>query len=205
MTSGTFVRTVDSQHREGAMAMPFIIRSLRAVLSGCATIKVVTPSAVFVLRRTACRVGLAVLAVSVAALELSGCLADPPPIIMRGASPGDGRAVVSWQPPTVEWFHVTAYVVTPWIGFVRQAPVVFKSTAVVQTVPGLRNGVPYTFSVHAVDAHGDSAESGMSNQVIPGPRIASGRSRTGAGEVGGSRTPELQGPGSWLSAPTPSR
>ena len=166
--------------------MPFIIRSLRAVLSGCATIQVVTPTAAFVLRRTACRVGLAVLAVSVAAVELSGCLADPPPITMRGASPGDGRAVVSWQPPMVEPFPVTAYVVTPWIGFVRQTPVVFKSTAVVQTVPGLRNGVTYTFSVHAVNARGDSAESGKSNQVIPGPRIASGGSQTCALGAGGA-------------------
>jgi hypothetical protein len=59
-------------------------------------------------------------------------------------------------------------VVTPWIGFERQTPVVFDSTATTQTVTGLTNGVAYTFTVHALNASGDdSAESGMSNQVVP--------------------------------------
>jgi alpha-tubulin suppressor-like RCC1 family protein len=118
------------------------------------------------------RVSLTVLAVGVGALGLSGCVADSPPII-GPATPGDGRAVVSWQAPLAAPAPITAYVVTPWIGPVRQTPVVFNSTATTQTLTGLTNGVTYTFTVHALNALGnDSASSGVSNPVIPGPHLA---------------------------------
>jgi alpha-tubulin suppressor-like RCC1 family protein len=117
------------------------------------------------------RVSLAVLAVGVGALGLSGCVADPPPII-GNATPGNGSAVVSWQAPAnamLATYPITGYVVTPWIGFDRQTPVVFNSTATTQTVTGLTNGVTYTFTVHAINSlGGDSASSGMSNRVTPG-------------------------------------
>jgi hypothetical protein len=61
---------------------------------------------------------MAVLAVAVGGLGLSGCVADPPPIIGT-ATPGDGRAVVSWQAPVAYPAPITAYVVTPWIGLVK--------------------------------------------------------------------------------------
>src|SRR5262249_38374752 len=98
-----------------------------------------------------------------------GCVADPPPI-MGTATAGDAQAVVSWQPPLAAPATITSYVVTPWIGFTRQTPVVFNSAATTQTVTGLTNGVTYTFTVHAGNADGsDSAESGMSNPVTPAP------------------------------------
>jgi hypothetical protein len=112
-------------------------------------------------------VTFAVLAVGVGGLGLSGCVADPPPSIGT-ATPGDGSAVVSWHAPLAAPSPITAYVVTPWIGFVRQTPVVFTSPATTQTVTGLTNGVTYRFTVHAIDALGnDSASSGMSNPVTP--------------------------------------
>ena len=49
-------------------------------------------------------------------LGLSACVADPPPLIGT-ATPGNGQAVVSWQPPLAAPAPITAYVVTPWIGF----------------------------------------------------------------------------------------
>ncbi len=117
----------------------------------------------------------AVLAVGVSALGLSGCVADPPPIIGT-ATPGDRSAVVSWQAPVnamVATYPITGYVVTPWIGFVRQTPVVFNSTATTQTVTGLTNGVTYTFTVVAINSLGnDSASSAMSNPVTPAPPAA---------------------------------
>src|SRR6476660_3324215 len=116
---------------------------------------------------TPLRYAMAVVAVALVALGLSACVADPPPT-MGTATPGNAQAVVSWQPPLAAPVPITAYVVTPWIGFARQTPVVFNSSATTQTVTGLTNGVTYTFTVHAVNANGDdSAESGISNPVTP--------------------------------------
>jgi hypothetical protein len=57
------------------------------------------------------RFAVAVVVVAVGSLGLSACVADPPPIIGT-ATPGDGRAVVSWQPPLANPSPITAYVVT---------------------------------------------------------------------------------------------
>src|SRR5262245_22279495 len=131
-------------------------------------------------------VGLAVLALGVGTVGLSGCVADPPPIIGT-ATPGDGQAFVSWQAPLAALVPITRYVVTPWIGSVRQTPEVFNPANTTQTVTGLSNGVAYAFTVHSVNAKGDdSAESGMSNQVILGPRISSGADHTCALAAGGT-------------------
>src|SRR5215831_18983633 len=118
-------------------------------------------------------VALVVVAVGIGSLGLSGCVGGPSPRIGT-ATAGDGQAVVSWQ-PSVYPEPIVGYVVTPWIGFERQTPVVFNSTATTETVAGLRNGVAYGFSVHGVAANGDeSAESNLSNGVTPGPQIATG-------------------------------
>ncbi|HEX2400064.1 MAG TPA: fibronectin type III domain-containing protein, partial [Mycobacterium sp.] len=82
------------------------------------------------------RVSMAVLAVAVGGLGLSGCVADPPPRIGTAVA-GDGEATVTWEAPLAAPSPITAYVVTPWIGFARQPPVVFDSTATTQVVTGL--------------------------------------------------------------------
>jgi alpha-tubulin suppressor-like RCC1 family protein len=129
---------------------------------------------------------LGVVVVAVGAFGLTGCVADPPPI-MGTSSAGDGRAVVSWQPPLAAPAPVTAYVVTAWVGQVGQAPVVFNSTATTQIVGGLTNGVSYMFTVHARNALGnDSAESGSSNPVVPGPQLAAGYDHTCAIRTAGT-------------------
>src|SRR5262245_36329698 len=135
------------------------MRRLRGVFETCSSV-----------RRGRVRrgpVALVVLVVAVGALGLTACVADPPPIIGTATS-GDTQAVVTWQPPLATPTPITAYVVTPWIGFTRETPVVFNSSATTQTVTGLTNGVTYAFTVHAVNAKGDaSAESGMSNPITP--------------------------------------
>jgi hypothetical protein len=130
-------------------------------------VKAHTP--VRVVRARRLHVTLLVAAVVVGSLALSGCVADPPPIIGT-ATAGDGQATVSWQPPLGIPFPITAYVVTPVVNNVQQTPVRFNSTATTQTVTGLTNGVTYTFTVKAINTLGsDSASSAQSNPVTPKP------------------------------------
>jgi hypothetical protein len=105
--------------------------------------------------------------VGIVGFGLSGCVADPPPLI-GVATGGDQAARVSWQPPLAAPIPITAYVVTPWVGQVAQSSIRFNSTATTQTLTGLTNGTTYTFTVKAVDALGnDSASSASSNPVTP--------------------------------------
>jgi alpha-tubulin suppressor-like RCC1 family protein len=116
-------------------------------------------------------------------LLLSGCVADPPPL-MGLAIGGNGKATVSWQAPLGIPYPITAYVVTPWIGSARQTPVVFNPTATSEIVSGLTNGTTYTFTVKAINTLGnDSASSAQSNPVTPtgipiATAIAAGGSHT---------------------------
>jgi alpha-tubulin suppressor-like RCC1 family protein len=134
--------------------------------------------------------------VALVALGLAGCVADPPPII-GNATAGNAQAVVTWQPPLAAPAPITAYVVTPWVGFTRQTPVVFNSPATTQTVMGLTNGVTYGFTVVAINSLGnDSASSGMSNRVTPG---------AGALYAWGSNNTGQLGIGSASFRPVPAR
>lgn len=109
---------------------------------------------------------LNVLVVGVALSSLTGCVANPPPVIGIAIA-GDSQATVSWQaPPGDTGVPIAKYQVTPFIGSVAQTPVVFSSTATTQTVTGLTNGTTYTFAVVSIDARGnDSASSARSNPV----------------------------------------
>src|SRR5262245_37092165 len=122
------------------------------------------------IRRTnRARMGAAVLVVAAVSFGLSGCVADPRPL-MATAVRGDARAVVSWQSPLAAPAAITAYVVTPWIGNTAQTSTRFNSPATTQTVTGLTNGTTYTFTVAAINALGnESASSEASNPVTPAP------------------------------------
>jgi hypothetical protein len=155
------------------------------------------------------RFAVAVVVVAVVGFGLSGCGADPPPLI-GAATPGDGAATVSWQPPLAFPQAITAYVVTPWVGAVSQGARTFNSTATTQTVTALTNGVTYTFTVRAINVLGnDSAESGMSNQVIPAPHISAGGSHTcalaasGTIKCWGNNTSGQLGDGTTTNSSTP--
>src|SRR5262245_20855674 len=100
-----------------------------------------------------------------ASLGLTGCVADPAPIIV-GAVAGNHSATVTWLPPLASSAPITAYVVTPYINRVPQTATRFNSTATTQTVAGLTNGASYTFTVAAINAVGnESASSDESNAV----------------------------------------
>jgi hypothetical protein len=92
----------------------------------------------------------------------------PGPPTIGTAVAGDGQATLFWTAPTVDnGSPITGYAVTPSIDGVAQPPVTFDSTATTQTVTGLTNGSPYTFTVAAINAFGTGANSAPSNPVTP--------------------------------------
>ncbi len=126
-------------------------------------------------------------------MVLTGCVADPPPLIGT-ATAANGRATVTWQAPInaiAAPFPVTAYVVTPWVGQVAQTRVRFNSTATTETVIGLTDGTAYTFTVAAITQGSESASSAQSNPVTPSrvpvvTAVAAGADHTCALTAGGT-------------------
>jgi hypothetical protein len=92
------------------------------------------------------------------------------PTIIRNATAGNGKAMVSWNAPLHDnGSPVTGYVVTPYVGFYPLPSTTFGSTATTQTVTGLTNGTQYRFRVQAVNAIGTGAFSTVTNPVVPAP------------------------------------
>jgi predicted phage tail protein len=84
------------------------------------------------------------------------------------ATAGNGQATVSWTAPTSDGGSpITAYEVTPYIGFAAQTPTTFNSTATTQTITMLTNGTTYRFRVRAINAVGFSGYSKVTNPVTP--------------------------------------
>ena len=76
---------------------------------------------------------------------------------------GNGSAVVSFSAPAVTGGNaISGYTVTSSPGAIKQA----GATSPI-TISGLTNGTPYTFTVHATNAVGDSIESAASSPVTP--------------------------------------
>ena len=94
--------------------------------------------------------------------------APGPPGIIRNATAGDGQATVSWTAPASNGRSaVTAYVVTPYVGFASRPSRTFSSTATTQTLTGLTNGLTYRFRVQAINAIGTGRASAATNPVTP--------------------------------------
>ena len=74
-----------------------------------------------------------------AALSLTGCVADSPPV-MVGATAHQRSATVSWLPPLAVPAPIVGYVVTPYINHVAQSPTRFDATATTRTITGLTIG-----------------------------------------------------------------
>ena len=80
--------------------------------------------------------------------------------------PGDGQAIVQWTYPTsIGGSYITNYIVRTTPG--RQYIQTIGGTVTSTIVPGLKNGVSYTFTVTAVNAAGNSAASTASSAVVP--------------------------------------
>jgi hypothetical protein len=82
------------------------------------------------------------------------------------ATAGVGRATVHWTAPAANnGAAITAYVVTPFVGSVAQAPRTFLSTATTQTISDLTAGTAVSFRVAAVNSRGTGPNSTASNVV----------------------------------------
>jgi hypothetical protein len=82
-------------------------------------------------------------------------------------TPGDGQVTLSWDEPADDGGSpVTAYVVTPYIGFNAQPTETFDA-GTTQTVYNLSNGTKYGFSVAAINDVGTGPQSARSTGVTP--------------------------------------
>ena len=93
------------------------------------------------------------VALAVAPLALTSCVADPSPIVV-GAVAGNHTATVTWLPPLTEPNGLEAYVVTPFINNVPQTQTRFDSSVTTGTVMHLSNGTAYTFTVTGINDAG---------------------------------------------------
>ena len=91
------------------------------------------------------------------------------PLAVNGVA-GDGQVVLSWTPPAQDGGDpVTAYSVTPYIGFIAQPVTTFTSPLTTETITGLTDGTAYTFAVTATTDAGTGPASSLSAPVTPEP------------------------------------
>jgi hypothetical protein len=83
------------------------------------------------------------------------------------AAPSNRQAIVFWTPPSTDGgTPITGYVVTPFAAGLAQTPIELGNiTSTV--IHDLANGIPYTFTVRARNAIGDSPPSLPSGAVTP--------------------------------------
>ncbi len=109
------------------------------------------------------------------------------PTILKAIG-GNRAASLTWTTPAANvGGPVTAFVVTPFVGAVAQAPVTFNSIATTQTIAGLVNATTYTFVVAAVNVAGTGSPSMASSQVTVGapaaPVLVSAQPGNGSAKV----------------------
>ncbi|MFY0573237.1 carbohydrate-binding protein [Cystobacter fuscus] len=108
----------------------------------------------------------------VASLEVNDTSVPDAPTGVTGV-PGDGQATVSWTAPRWDGAEpVDHYTVTAYVGGLAAASVTTRDASTSAVVPGLVNGVAYTFVVTAHNRLGDGAASVASAPVQPRVALA---------------------------------
>jgi hypothetical protein len=99
------------------------------------------------------------------------------------ASPGNGKATVSWTAPVSNGgTSITKYTVTAWPGGALATTLNGSTTTI--DVAGLTNGTAYTFTVVASNGAGDSVASAASTAIVVGAPLAPGSPSAAAGSAG---------------------
>ena len=97
----------------------------------------------------------------------------PEAVDVASATGGFGTATVSWAPGGDGRSPITGYVVTPFLGAVAQAPVIFNNdTSTTHEIPIADDGKTYTFTVKAKNAIGTGPASPSTNAVVVAHRFA---------------------------------
>jgi titin len=117
-------------------------------------------------------------------------------------TPLDGTVSLAWSAPASDGGNpITGYRITPYLGTTAQAPIMTTSTVTTQTVSGLSDGTPYTFTVAAVNAFGVGPESAPSPQLTPVARPASTLPPVVSGTPQQGQTLSTSN-GSWSNSPS---
>ena len=89
---------------------------------------------------------------------------------------GSGAAKVSWKSPSLNGgAAVTSYVVTPYLGSVKQPARTFSAAATSQILKGLKNAKQYQFTVVAKNTVGASIASAKTPAIVVGAPSAPGK------------------------------
>lgn len=88
------------------------------------------------------------------------------PMAVR-AVPGNAQAALTWVAPNSNGSPITEYVVTPFVGGVQQPSLPTGGSSTSFIVPGLVNGIAYTFTVTAQNVYGVGPASSPSNAAVP--------------------------------------
>ena len=109
------------------------------------------------------KVGWGPYSVQSAPVRIGAPVAPAAPAVIRG----NATVRVNWKAPATNGAPITGYVVTPVVGTTAGTPRVFNSTALVQNITGLTNGVAYKFKVAAKNARGNGPASALSAAATP--------------------------------------
>jgi hypothetical protein len=116
----------------------------------------------------------AVVSAALVAVRTVSAAATPPSAPRAvTATPGNTQAIVHWSPPvTTNGAAIIGYVVTPYLGGLRQTAQLFNSAKTTESVTNLVNGKSYSFVVAARNSTGTGVPSSPTAPILVGTPTA---------------------------------